>query len=345
MFLRMSVGASRRWVSASAYGLEKEDALRKEALSWKASSNQDEILLATDEEVPVLDFMSADYPEALRKANTEIGFHLLKNHGVSDSIMEKGFKASEVYHALPLDVKMKYEMDHTPGYPGGVGYLPNNNFKLPRRVKGNLTETFIIKREEGPRDITFDKMPWPEVLGEEWKNDVLEYTKALEDLAMRMLPKYAEALKMEPSYFNKSFESPLVRLRLAYYPPVEQYEELQYGVGPHVDTTFFTILAQREPGLVVNNEKENTWRRVAAKPGTFVINTGEILRNLTNDTWLSTRHYALNAGSTPRYSIPFFFCPTSDYPCEVIPSTITPERPAKYPPTSYLDGQGVAQGE
>jgi isopenicillin N synthase-like dioxygenase len=46
-----------------------------------------------------------------------------------------------------------------------------------------------------------------------------------------------------------------------------------------------------------------------------------------------------------RLSIPFFFNATADFRQAVVPTTVSADRPAKYPPTSYLDGQGVVQGE
>ena len=337
------IPTQRRFSSAVAEAKEKE--LQEEAHGWNAPNNNN-IPFATEEEIPILDLKSKDFVKSLKTACTEVGFHMITNHGVPDEIIQLGFRSSEQYHAQPLNIKMKYEMDNTPGFPGGVGYLPNNNFKLPKRVKGNQTETFIIKRERGPRNITLDSMPWPTELGNQWRTNLETYAAAMEDLSMRMLPFYSKALNMESDYFNNSFKDPLWRLRLGYYPKVDKYEASQYGISPHVDTTFFTILAQREAGLVVFNTKKQTWQRVRHIPNTLVVNTGEILRNMTNDTWLSTRHYALNVASdSPRYSIPFFFCPTAEYPVEVVPSTITKERPAKYPPTSYLQGQGVIQGE
>eukprot|EP01060_Flectonema_neradi_P033380 TRINITY_DN5598_c0_g1_i1.p1 TRINITY_DN5598_c0_g1~~TRINITY_DN5598_c0_g1_i1.p1 ORF type:complete len:362 (+),score=46.06 TRINITY_DN5598_c0_g1_i1:46-1086(+) len=334
----------RRWLSSAAEMKEKD--LQAEAHGWNAPNVQNDIPFATPEEIPILDLKESNFVDRLRAACTRVGFHMITNHGIPDKTIQSGFQLSEQFHAQPHSTKMQYEMDKTPGFPGGVGYLPNNNFKLPKRVKGNQTETFIIKRENGPRNITLDKMPWPTELGSEWRTGIETYASAMEGLAMRMLPLYARALNMNADYFDSSFRDPLWRLRLGYYPKVESYEASQYGISPHVDTTFFTILAQREAGLVVFNTQKQCWQRVRHIPNTLVVNTGEILRNMTNDTWLSTRHYALNAASdTARYSIPFFFCPTADYPVEVVPSTITKDRPAKYPPTSYLDGQGVIQGE
>ena len=60
---------------------------------------------------------------------------------------------------------MRYEMDNLgPEYGGlrGAGYLRVRNKKLPARDKVNFNSSFILKRELGPRNVSLDRMPWPE---------------------------------------------------------------------------------------------------------------------------------------------------------------------------------------
>ena len=52
-----------------------------------------------------------------------------------------------------------------------------------------------------------------------------------------------------------------------------------------------------------------------------------------------------NIGDDSRYSIPFFLNANSDYKMDCIPSCCGPDHPAKYPPISYNESQGVVQGE
>ncbi|KAJ9440530.1 Gibberellin 3-beta-dioxygenase 4 [Diplonema papillatum] len=344
---KVAFGQRRGVVKASEQGVVKEKQLQDEAHSWGAPSDELLIREATEEDVPTLDLDSPTFSEDLRDACVRVGFYVLKNHGVSHQVIADGFKASEEFFQQPSAAKLALAMDEAPEQPGGTGFLPVNNFKLPKRVKGNLTECFVLKREHGPRNVTLDSNPWPADLGPGWRARVERYAEEMERLCFRLLEKYAEALEVPVDELKRGFESPLWRLRFNHYPAVKAYEAHQYGISPHVDTTLFTILAQREPGLVVHSAERRAWLRVAGgAPARLVVNTGEILRNLTNDTWLSTRHYALNATSQrPRYSIPFFFCPTADYKMPVFSSFVTDECPAKYPPTSYLDGQGIAQGE
>jgi hypothetical protein len=46
-----------------------------------------------------------------------------------------------------------------------------------------------------------------------------------------------------------------------------------------------------------------------------------------------------------RFSLPFFFNATATVPMAVVPTCQSPDNPPKYPAVSYLDGQGVVQGE
>ncbi len=118
-----------------------------------------------------------------------------------------------------------------------------------------------------------------------------------------------------------------------------------YGINPHVDTTFFTLLLQDSPGLTIYHTPSDRWLNVPMVENAFVVNSGELLRQWTNDRFLSVRHFANSTGVTDRYSIPFFVNATRDYPMECIPTCCSEENPAKYPTISYNESQGVVQGE
>ena len=107
-----------------------------------------------------------------------------------------------------------------------------------------------------------------------------------------------------------------------------------------------TLLLQDSPGLVIHSAKHRQWIKPPQIENAFVVNSGELLKQGSNDRFLSTRHFANNAAAgQSRYSIPFFFNATADYPMACLPSCHDEQNPPKYPTISYLESQAVVQGE
>jgi len=305
------------------------------------------------------------------------GFHFVIGHGVTDQCISSTFDAARRFHDLPEDVKRDLAMDSESGR-AGVGYLAEKHTKLPARDRPNMNSSFVVKNECGPRQMTLDRMPWPDeevhtsVSG--FRGCVTRYCSEMEALAKRMLPIYAVALGLDPDYFSDAFTEPLFRLRLSKYAQTAAGE---YGINPHVDTSFFTILRATAPGLVIQLPHAAGWARVPqmGKEDAFIVNFGQLLRQVTNDSWPATRHYVLNHVSTSdpnthtthdhtrrqqtadstelqtderdelRFALPFFFNANPMHQMAVVPTCCSDTNPPKYPPLSYLDGQGVAQGE
>lgn len=327
----------------------KERELRAEAATWDTSAPVD----ANPGDIPTVDvgpwFESGNdsdlhtAAQALRSASTEVGFHQLVGHGLPAELIDEVFAIAERFHALPLELKQTIPMDD-PDHPiGGIGYLPVGERKLPRRTYGNLNEAFLIKSD---RHIDYDDNRWlPDAALPGFRDVVERYARAVEALALRTLPIYAVALDLAPDFFALAFTDPFWRLRLTHYPADLPGPDGAFGIAPHVDTTFFTLLLQTGPGLSIFHEGRQQWLNVPVIPGAFVVNSGELLRQWTNDVFLSTRHFANNRSDHSRYSIPFFFNATADFEMVCLPTCESPDNPAKYPPFSYLTSQAAAQGE
>jgi isopenicillin N synthase-like dioxygenase len=339
-----------RQASAHFDPAAKERQLRSDSNTW--DTNQ--ILDARPGDIPVIDL--SDYfsdpdegklkllGEQLRVACETVGFFSIIGHQVPISQVGSMFDFARKFHALALADKNAIAMDR-PDWPvGGIGYLPVKHRKLPTRDKGNLNEAFIVKRDH---KLTLDDNQWPdEHVLPGFRSTVENYAVALEHLGKRLLPVFATALSMRPGFFDEAFASPLYRLRLTHYPPRENIAVDEFGIAPHVDTTFCTILAQNQPGLVIYSELRKQWIKAPLLEDAFIVNSGELLRTWTNDRFISVKHFANNnTGDQPRYSIPFFLNANSDHRMTCIPSCCGPDNPAKYPPISYSESQAVVQGE
>ena len=328
----------------------KEAELRSDADSWDTGKIEE----ARDGDIPVIDLQAYfSNPDAqtlgaaaaqLRSACETVGFFSIVGHQVPAALVAAMFTSAQDFHALPIDTKQALAMDR-PDWPvGGVGYLPVKHRKLPARDKGNLNEAFIVKRDHV---LTQNDNQWPdEDTLPGFRDTVTRYAAALEALGKRMLPVFACALEMPPDFFDDAFVSPLYRLRMTHYPPQPDVPADEFGIAPHVDTTFCTILAQDRPGLTIYSERRRQWIRAPLLENAFIVNAGELLRTWSNDRFISVKHFANNnTGNESRYSIPFFLNANSDYRMTCIPSCCGPGNPAKYPPVSYAESQAVVQGE
>jgi isopenicillin N synthase-like dioxygenase len=330
--------------------IKKERALQEESQSWDTTRVEQ----AGSQDIPLIDvseYFASGSETALEavaaqlgEANRSTGFFFLTGHAVAQRVIKEAFEQASRFHQLPIETKLKMRMDQ-PGHPiSGAGYLPFKNRKLPHRPRGNLNEAFLVKRDH---EITLADNLWPndeDLPG--FKSHVEDYANCLEALALKLLPIYARALKMEKTFFEPAFTNPFYRLRMTHYPDVSYDKPDQFGIAPHVDTTFFTLLTQDSPGLCIFSERRRCWISVPMIEDAIVVNTGELLKHWTNDEFVSVKHFANNnLSGASRYSIPFFFNANTHFKMDCIPSCCGPDRPAKYPAISYAESQGVTQGE
>ena len=328
----------------------KEKQLREESEQWDTSTPED----AREDDIPTINldayFSSRSDTDLdavagqLKTACEQTGFFSIVGHHVPSDVIANTFSQVRKFHATSDDIKKAILMDR-PDWPvGGMGYLPLKNRKLPARQTGNLNEAFIIKCDD---QLGMSDNQWPdaEVLPD-FRPQIENYANHLEALGKRMLPIYARALGVSDNFFDDAFVKPLYRLRMTHYPAVPSKDQEAYGIAPHVDTSFCTILAQDNPGLTVFSERRKVWVNAPVVENAFIVNTGELLKHWTNDRFLSTRHFANNnTGVNSRYSIPFFFNANPNHVMECVPTCFSAKNPAKYPPISYAQSQATAQGE
>lgn len=261
----------------------------------------------------------------LRRINETIGFLYIANHGVPWSLVEETFATAACFHALPLERKMTVKLDD-----GMQGYLPHKSSTtrangLVAVRKPNENEAFFVKPEHG--DTPANR--WPDEVPE-MAAVTLRYYAALDGLAQRMLPLYARALDLPADYFGPLCRRSFSTLRLTHYPPT-QYSEDEYGIAPHTDSTFLTLLAQNPvPGLQIRTQA-GAWIDAPVIPETFVVNTGDILNRWTNGRFISTPHRAFNTAAAPRYAIPFFFHPDEATRIACLPTCTDAANPPRFP--------------
>jgi isopenicillin N synthase-like dioxygenase len=206
--------------------------------------------------------------------------------------------------------------------------------------KPDLNEAYFTKRERGPDDplvIAGRRFAgpnrWPEDLPG-FRDTVLAYTEAVDELGRRLMPACAVALDLSPDTFDAAFAESQFSFRLSHYPPVEA-EPNQFGIAPHTDANFLTFLAQTEvPGLQLRLPT-GEWLDVPYVPDSYAVNSGDMLTRWTNGRFKSTPHRALPPVGRDRYAIPFFLGPHLDTEIACLPTCQGPDHPARFPPITY----------
>ncbi|HVY15494.1 MAG TPA: 2-oxoglutarate and iron-dependent oxygenase domain-containing protein [Rhodopila sp.] len=300
------------------------------------------------EEIPVFDlgrYRSGD-PAAmaalgadLRHALEQVGFYFVVNHGVPADLIAATFKAAEAFHSQPEDAKLALRINQH-----NIGYLPfrssvTRHSKLNANNQPNLVEAFFVKRE---MDASEPEAPfrapnrWPAgVPG--FRETTLAYCNAMEALGKSLLPLYAVALGLAPDWFDTAFAEPMYTLRLAHYPRQDVVAENEFGLAPHSDTSFMTLLAQNDvPGLSIRLPN-GRWLDAPSLPGSILVNGGDLLRRWTNDRFLATPHRVINRSGQERYAIPFFMDCGYDWVMECAPTCQGTDNPPKYPAITYPD--------
>jgi isopenicillin N synthase-like dioxygenase len=264
----------------------------------------------------------------LARALEEVGFFFLVGHGVDWAVVEGAYEQARRLHALPDEAKeailMGAEMGGYLRLGGGTSYAS----AIAGAVrKPNLNAAYFVHGGAGERH-----NQWPALDG--FRDGVLAYVDALDHLARRLLPLYAVGLGLPAGYFEPFFSPPTATLRMSHYPVVD-HDDDQWGLAPHTDSSFMTLLPANDvPGLEIRPEGHD-WVAPPALAGSFLVNSGDILRRWTNDRFLSTAHRVRNVSGTDRYAIPFFYGTRNDALIEALPTCVRPDRPALYPPTTY----------
>ena len=280
----------------------------------------------------------------LRRIQENIGFYVVINHGVSQALIEQGYDALRRFFSLPLEDKLKIKINEK-----SVGYVPIRSTvyvtsKFNKNTRKDLNETITIARERPADDPDIQRglrfvgpNQWPEgLIG--FRDAMIAYQEALSVLGYAMLPLYARALNLPDDYFDPYFTRPTWWTRNAYYPAIEPQDN-QFGISPHSDHGFITLLPMSDvTGLEILSPRGEWISATPVKNG-IIVNTGEFLNRWSNGRFLATPHRVVPP-KKDRYSMAMFFNPNPDTLAVPLESCVSPENPAAFEPVTMIDYMG-----
>jgi isopenicillin N synthase-like dioxygenase len=304
------------------------------------------------EQIPILDlskFLEGDevaqisVAADLRWIQEKIGFYYIINHGVASDLINEAVGQVQALHSLPMEEKLKVKVDKDT-----TGYIPikstmyvttdagkndnydlNENYRIVRERKIDHPSILAGRRFSGP-----NKWPNSDLLPD-FKNIMLKYYSAMESLGRNMLPLYARALDLAPDYLDGFFTDPMWFTRNVHYPAMKA-EENQFGISPHSDHGFITLLpVSKVPGLEVKTQDGN-WISGDYVEDAIIVNSGDFMKKWTNGRFIATPHRVLPPRKD-RYISAFFFNPNWDVLSSPLPSCIDEHDPNKFEIISFYD--------
>jgi isopenicillin N synthase-like dioxygenase len=261
------------------------------------------------------------------------GFAVIADHDLSPELIKGATEATKAFFALPEAVKMKYKLA---GAGGQRGYTPFGIETAKGAEHFDLKEFWHAGRELPAGHPYRASMPdnvWPDEV-KDFHKHVGGLYDALDTLGNRILRAIARHLGLADDYFEKTVHLGNSILRLLHYPPVP-FDGPNVRAGAHEDINTITLLLGAEEAGLQLKEKNGDWLDVNPPEGSVVCNIGDMLQRLTNHVLPSTTHQVVNPAperrGVARYSMPFFLHFAPDFDIETLPSTVTAERPNRYP--------------
>ena len=268
---------------------------------------------------------------------------IIKNHGVSEELIEDVFEQNERWHQQPMEAKAAITIDdnHRGYIRPKATLIKHSTYNENTNLDTNETTVFATDysvnnpfRKAGKR--FYGENQWPENLPG-FKEIVQAYMNTMTDLGKTMLPIWAKALKLERNFFAPYFENTHTYFRMSHYPPVPNLGENEFGIGPHADTGFMTFLPQAAVDGLEILDHDGQWFRPPRMEDCILVNTGQFLERWTNEKFRASPHRVIPPRDRHRYSIALFVNTSLDSLCECLPTCHDKLNPPKYPTETYWD--------
>ncbi len=241
------------------------------------------------------DFGLAACTVGLREQVREAGAFYARHPLFPPERCEAAVAAARRFFALPEEEKRALAIERSRHFRG---YSEMRNER-------DWREQIHFGREEAPVEsgAEYDQLRGPNLWPEdaEWKRDLLRLMDDLETVGREIMQCLC--------YFSAEEQSYLL-LKLIHYGESPD-GVARPGVAAHVDFSWITLLLQDDAGGLEVRTPAGEWVEATPRPGTLVVNIGEILQLSTGGEFVATPH-RVTTGARSRVSMPFFLNPALD---------------------------------
>ena len=280
----------------------------------------------------------------------DIGFLVIKGHGLKRSIMQNTFDLTRAFMELPQADKDKWHPKGPSKQRGYHGFATRSlATTLDNDAPADLRETIFLgpiddHRQYFPSNDPAQIAYWPNTIPTKPIGiDIAlrSIYREFELLAGRILRIIAHALNLPEYYFADKIDRHFSVLSCHNYPALAKAPSPgQLRTGAHTDFGALTILAMKGAGGGLEVQMPNGhWQGVRADRNELVVNLGDMMARWTTDRCRSSLHRVANPknladATSQRQSIGYFMHPNFDALVECLPTCLDPGEQPRYAPTT-----------
>ena len=270
--------------------------------------------------VDYLDFTSGDeerksaFIQSVGDSLKDIGFFALKNHGIPLSAIEQSYEQGDAFFSMSEDVKRTYllpQIAHQRGYTAfGIEHAKNN----PAPDLKEFWQTGRSHPTSGKKP-TYVENVWPDNHLPQFREVIDGLFSRMENVSQNLLESCSLYLGKPKSWLGSMAEDGNTIMRIIHYPPLGD-DVLPGAVrsAEHEDINFITLLVTATADGLEVMDHDGSWIKVEGDATHIIVDSGDMLQNLTNGLFKSTTHRVVNpANSTERrFSMPMFVHPRNE---------------------------------
>ncbi|XP_043717932.1 gibberellin 2-beta-dioxygenase 6-like [Telopea speciosissima] len=234
---------------------------------------------------------------AIARASSEWGFFQVVNHGISPELLvEMRIEQVKVFQT-PFEKK------------ASCNCLLNDSYRWGSPTATSLNHFSWSEAFHIPLTELSDLASYGEF---STLREVLQkFSTAMSKLARLIAGVLAENLGESNGVLEKICNESSCFLRMNHYPKCPISPEI-FGLVPHTDSDFLTILYQDQVGGL-QLLKDSKWVAVKPNQDALIINIGDLFQAWSNNEYKSVEHKVMSNERVERYSIAYFLCPSYDF--------------------------------
>jgi isopenicillin N synthase-like dioxygenase len=266
-----------------------------------------------------------DFVRAVGESLADLGFFAVVHHGVPDELTQRAYEVARAFFHLPPEVKARY---HDPAKKGQRGFTGVGVEHAKGSTAPDLKEFWQVGRPDVPDDHPvhrpFGPNFWPAELPA-FGPTIVELYRHLDRLGGALLEACAEFLGEPAGRFRDMTTDSDTIVRILYYPPVgPAVPPGAVRSAAHEDINLITLLSGATSEGLELLGRDGRWMPVHTGFDTIVVDSGDMLQNVTNGLYRSTTHRVVNPAdaAAERFSMPCFVHARRDVDLTPLPSCI-----------------------